>query len=165
MRRSFNILSFGGGIALATALAACGGSQPAASTPGEPGAEPAAEAPAEGSPEVWSDSLSDKQKAAFMKKKVVPAMAKTFQEFDATKYADFGCKTCHGPQFKPHPADFLPELHMKDGKMVEAEEHPELAKLMSEKVSPQMAEIFGMKPYDPQTKEGFGCLGCHKIAM
>jgi hypothetical protein len=165
MGRSFNFLSLVSSVALAATLSACGGSQPAPSTPGEPGAEPAADAPAEGSADVWSDSMSDKQKAEFMKKKVVPAMAKTFQEFDAKKYADFGCKTCHGPQFKPHPVDFLPELHMKDGKMVEAEEHPDLAKLMSEKVSPQMAEIFGKKPYNPETKEGFGCMGCHKIAM
>jgi hypothetical protein len=151
-------------VALATALSACGASQPAASSPAEPGAAPA-DAPAEGSADVWSDSMSDQQKAEFMKKKVVPAMAKTFQEFDATKYADFGCKTCHGPQFKPHPVDFLPELHVKDGKLAEAEEHPEMAKFMGEKVSPQMAAIFGKKPYDPQTKEGFGCGGCHKIDM
>ena len=160
MGRSREFLKLTSSVALATALAACGGSQPAASSPAEPGA-----APAEGSADVWSDSMSDQQKADFMKKKVVPAMAKTFQEFDAKKYADFGCKTCHGPQFKPHPVDFLPELHVKDGKMVEAEEHPELAKFMSEKVSPQMAEIFGKKPYDPQTKEGFGCAGCHKMDM
>ena len=36
---------------------------------------------------------------------------------------------------------------------------------MSQKVSPQMAEIFGKKPFDPATGEGFGCNGCHKIAM
>jgi hypothetical protein len=164
MGRSLDFLRLMSSVALATALAACGGSQPAASSPAEPGAAPA-DAPAEGSAEVWSDSMSDQQKAEFMKKKVVPTMAKTFQEFDAKKYADFGCKTCHGPQFKPHPVDFLPELHVKDGKLVEADEHPELAKFMGEKVSPQMAEIFGKKPYDPQTKEGFGCAGCHKMAM
>jgi hypothetical protein len=152
-------------IALVAALGACGGSQPAATAPGEPGAAPAADAPAEGSSDVWSDSMSDKQKAEFMKKKVVPAMSKTFQEFDANKYADFGCKTCHGPQMKPRPVDFLPELHMKDGQLAEAAEHPELAKLMSEKVSPQMAEIFGKKPFDPATGEGFGCAGCHKMNM
>ena len=109
--------------------------------------------------------MSDKQKGEFMKKKVVPTMAKTFQEFDANKFADFGCKTCHGPQFKPHPVDFLPELHMKDGQLAEAKEHPDMAKFMGEKVGPQMAEIFGKKPYDPATGEGFGCGGCHKIAQ
>jgi hypothetical protein len=160
MGRSLHFLS----LACLVTLVACGGSQPAASAPGEPGAGPAADAPAEGSADVWSDSMSDKQKGEFMKKKVVPAMSKTFQEFDGKKYADFGCKTCHGPQMKPQPVDFLPELHMKDGQLAEAKEHPEMAKFMGEKVSPQMAEIFGKKPYDPATKEGFGCGGCHKIS-
>lgn len=148
----------------AAALLACGGSQPPASAPPEQGAGPAAEAPG-GDGEVWSDTMSDKEKGVFMKKKVVPAMSKTFQEFDAKKYETFDCKTCHGPAFKPHPVDFLPELHMKDGKLVEAAEHPEMAKFMSEKVSPQMAALFGKKPYDPATNEGFGCGGCHKIKM
>ena len=39
------------------------------------------------------------------------------------------------------------------------------AKFMGEKVSPQMAALFGKKPYDPATNEGFGCGGCHKINM
>ena len=164
MGRSSRFLTLIGSVALAGVIAACGGSQPAASAPGD-GAAPAADAPAEGSADVWSDSMSDKQKGEFMKKKVVPAMSKTFQEFDGKKYADFGCKTCHGPQFKPKPVEFLPELHMKGDKLVEAEAHPDVAKFMSEKVSPQMAEIFGKKPFNPETKEGFGCTGCHKIAM
>jgi hypothetical protein len=150
----------------AAALIACGGSQPPAGTPSEPGAAPAAEAPGgSGEDLVWSDTMSDKQKAEFMKQKVVPAMAKTFQEFDPKKYERFDCKTCHGPAFKPKPVDFLPELHVKDGKLVEAADHPDMAKFMGEKVSPQMAEIFGKKPYDPATGQGFGCGGCHKMNM
>jgi hypothetical protein len=57
----------------------------------------------------------------------------------------------------------LPELTLKDGQLAEAKEHPELAKFMSEKVSPQMAELFGKKPFDPASGEGFGCAGCHKL--
>jgi hypothetical protein len=147
----------------AAALIACGGSQPPAGAPTEPGAAPAAEGGGEDL--VWSDTMSDKQKGEFMKKKVVPAMAKTFQEFNAEKYAKFDCKTCHGPAFKPHPVDFLPELHMKDGKLAEATDHGDMVKFMGEKVSPQMAEIFGKKPYDPATGQGFGCGGCHKVNM
>lgn len=150
---------------MSAALLACGGGQPPAAAPAEPGAEPAGEAPAGGSPDVWSDSMSDKEKGAFMKAKVVPPMAKLFQEFDGKEFAKFDCKTCHGPAFKPHPQDFLPELHIKDGKVVEAAEHPEMAKFMGEKVTPAMAEIFGKKPYDPATGQGFGCGGCHKMHM
>ncbi len=164
MGRTLHSLNWSFSLLAAATLFACGGSQPPAAGPGEPGAAPAAEAPG-AAPDVWSDSLSDKEKAAFMKKKVVPPMTKAFQAFDAKKYGDFGCKTCHGPSFKPHPVDFLPELHFKDGKITEAAEHPELAKFMHDEVVPQMAEIFGQKPYDPATNEGFGCKACHKIAM
>jgi hypothetical protein len=66
---------------------------------------------------------------------------------------------------KPHPVDFLPELHVKDGKLVEAAEHPEMAKFMGEKVSPAMADLFGKPHYDPATGKGFGCGGCHKMNM
>lgn len=163
MGTSSRILGFSWSVLCAAALLACGGSQPAASSPAEPGAEPASESAGGG--EVWSDTMSDKEKGMFMKKKVMPAMSKLFQEFNAEKYANFDCKTCHGPQFKPHPVDHLPELTFKDGQIVEAAEHPELATFMKEKVTPTMAELFGKKPYDPATHEGFGCNGCHKINM
>jgi len=59
----------------------------------------------------------------------------------------------------------LPELHFKDGKLTEADTNPDIVKFMHDKVAPQMADIFGKKPYDPATKEGFGCNGCHKVNM
>jgi hypothetical protein len=148
----------------ATALAACGGSQPAAEAPAGPGAAPAAEVPG-GAGLVWKDDMPTKEKAEFMKQKVLPAMSKTFQEYDAKKYEKFSCKTCHGPEMKPKPVDALPELHFKDGKLTEADTNPDIVKFMHEKVAPQMADIFGKKPYDPATKEGFGCNGCHKVNM
>ena len=149
----------------AAALLACGGAQPAPAAPGEPGAEPAADGAAAGGGDVWSDTMSDKEKGAFMKKKVMPAMSKIFKDHDAKEFGDFGCKTCHGPQFKPHPVDFLPTLHFKDGKMLEAEKEPEMVKFMHDSVTPAMAELFGKKPYDPATNEGFGCKGCHNVEM
>jgi cytochrome c553 len=164
MARSSFGLGISWSIIAATALLACGGGQPAPATATEPGTAPAAEA--EGSADlVWSDSMPVKDKGIFMKKKVMPAMSKTFKEYDAKQYAAFSCKTCHGPQMKPKPVDFLPELNIKDGKMKEAEEHPEIAKFMHEKVVPEMAGLFGKPPYDPATNSGFGCGGCHKINM
>lgn len=151
---------------LAVALAACGGSQPAPSAPGEPGAAPAGEAPAEGGADlVWKDDMPTKDKGVFMKQKVQPEMTKIFQAYDGTKYAKFGCKSCHGADMKPHPVDALPELHMKDGKLVEAEKMPEMVKFMHDGVVPKMAELFGKPPYDPKTNSGFGCGGCHKVNM
>jgi hypothetical protein len=154
-------------LAGAALVAACGGSQPAATAPAEPGAAPAAEAPAAGggSELVWSDDMPVKDKGAFMKAKVMPAMSKVFKDHDAAKYEKFSCKTCHGPDMKPKPQMALPELHFKDGKITEAAKMPEMVKFMGESVEPAMAEVFGKKVYDPATNSGFGCNGCHKVNM
>jgi hypothetical protein len=42
---------------------------------------------------------------------------------------------------------------------------PEMAKFMVSSVAPEMAQAMGMKPFDPQTHQGFGCGGCHTIEM
>ena len=112
----------------------------------------------------WRDDMTKEQKMAFMKARVSPEMAKTFQAADAKRYGDFGCKTCHGPQYKD-PDDFLPKLTMKDGKLTCFAEKPEVSKFMATKVVPQMAALFGKPPYDPATHQGFGCAGCHHIEM
>lgn len=101
---------------------------------------------------------------AFMKSSVKPRMAHVFQTADAKRYADFECKTCHGPNWQL-PKDFLPKLEMKGDKITAFAEKPEIAKFMAEKVVPEMASIFGKQPYDPATKQGFGCMGCHTVAM
>src|SRR5260221_3218875 len=99
------------------ALGACGGAPepatpagtPAGAAPGAPGAPGAPAAPA-----AWTDDMPKDQKMAFMKANVAPRMGKVFQGMNAQHYADFGCKTCHGPDWKL-PKDKLPKLAMKDG--------------------------------------------------
>jgi hypothetical protein len=108
--------------------------------------------------------LPKDQKVTFMSARVVPNMSKVFKTANADRYAQFGCKTCHGPEFKD-PKEALPKLSMKDGKMTAFTEKPEVAKFMAEKVVPEMASAMGMKPYDPATHEGFGCGGCHTVVM
>ena len=147
-------------------LAACGGGNADNQKPETPIASASAETPKNPPPpaDAWSDSMSNDQKAAFMKSKVVPAMKPVFQEHDAKKYAEFSCKTCHGPAFK-EPKDYLPHLTFKDGKLKEMTDKPEMAKFMMDKVTPAMVTAMGAKPYDPQTHQGFGCGGCHTIDM
>lgn len=152
-------------------LFACGGGAPEPQTPATPTATaptasaPTATAPTETpAPAAWKDELSKKEKMAFMKANVQPHMSKLFQAFDGKKYANFGCETCHGPNWKD-PDDFLPKLVMKDGKITAFAEKPELAKFMSEKVAPEMATLFGKQPWSPSNPKGFGCGGCHKIEM
>jgi hypothetical protein len=183
MRASILVFAASSFIALA---AACGGAQPA--QPSTPAATPSAQAAAPASssvasttatppaasssapadeppvPDKWSDDMPGKQKMAFMQARVVPAMMKIFQDAQPQHYADFGCKTCHGPEGK-NPHDFLPKLTFKDGHLEQAAAHPELAKFMGEKVTPAMADAMGLPHFDRQTKQGFGCRGCHTVEM
>jgi len=174
---------------LLLALSACGGATPEAATPPTPPttattpapapsteAPKAAESPA--APEasaapvappapahdIWSDDLSKEGKVAFMKKNVMPEMGPIFKGYDAKRYGEFGCKTCHGPKFKD-PKEFLPALTFKDGKITAFAEKPQLAKFMAEQVLPHMVTALGVKPMDPVTHTGFGCNGCHTVKM
>jgi cytochrome c551/c552/predicted small lipoprotein YifL len=165
-------VSFSAALVVLSSIAACGGEAP----PPQPPPAPSANAEAASStasmtpaapstlPTTWSDAMPKEQQMAFMKQNVLPRMSKVFQAHDATKYADFGCKTCHGPEYK-NPHEFLPHLALKDGKMTAFAEKPEIAKFMAEQVSPQMASAMGEPPYDMQTHQGFGCGGCHTIDM
>jgi hypothetical protein len=140
--------------------AACGGSAPPGTAP-PPGA---GVGPAEaGAPEAWRDDMSKDQKIAFMKKNVVPRMRDVFGGQSGQRGGSFGCPTCHGQSFKDHPEDFLPKLTMREGKITAFDENPQVAKFMAERVVPNMAAAMGMKPYDPATRQGFGCGGCHAI--
>jgi pyruvate/2-oxoglutarate dehydrogenase complex dihydrolipoamide acyltransferase (E2) component len=174
---------------LVLAVAACGGSPapapeappapsaapaepaPSAAAPAETpkpaetaAAAPAPEAPAAPAHDVWTKDMTKDQEVAFMKKNVVPEMEPVFKGYDAKMFDKFSCKTCHGPAFKD-PHMFLPKLTFKDGKITSFEKKPAISKFMAEEVVPHMATAMGMKPFDPATKEGFGCGGCHTVNM
>ncbi len=174
-------------LALTTsALLACGGSQPAANPPAPPAevdasapAEPAADAaasngaegadagaaPAASSTEGPSfDDLPKDKKVEVMATKVVPNVGKLFKEHNAKKFDKFGCATCHGPQKNQEPHKVLPKLVLSNGGFEKlSKQKPEMMKFMGEKVVPAMAAALGEKPFDPATKQGFGCAGCHAV--
>lgn len=147
-----------------SAVWACASSTPEAQTPEEGAPTAAAE---EGKavtavPEKWSKDMTKEQQIAYMKEKIMPAMAPVFKEHDAEEFANFGCETCHGPEYKT-PTEYLPALTLKDGNLTCFTEDPEDSKWMAEKVLPAMAAAMGMEPYNPETHQGFGCGGCHAI--
>lgn len=166
----------------AAGLAACGGPAPAASP--APAATSTSEASAPepatadagtpaadaGTPAVTAteapkfDDLPKEKKVEIMATKVVPNVGKEFKEFDAKHFGKFGCATCHGPQKKDDPHNVLPKLTFSNGGFEKlSKKHPEMMKFMGEKVVPAMAAALGEKPFDPATKQGFGCGGCHAI--
>jgi len=172
MRNSILSFSLFPSLAIAIAVATgCGGGTPEPASPTTPAPTasaatgPAPTAPEAALPTVWSKDMTKEQQVAFMKKNIVGPMAKVFQGgHDGAKFADFSCKTCHGPEYK-NPKDFLPKLTFKDGKITAFAEKPDDAKFMASAVNPAMAQAMGLKPYDPATHEGFGCGGCHTIDM
>ncbi|APR78472.1 Hypothetical protein A7982_03819 [Minicystis rosea] len=127
-----------------------------------PTAAPLATAPAAPATVAFS-AMNNEQKIAHMKAVITPKMGKVFQEGDAKRYADFGCKTCHGEK-KQDPHMVLPRLTLSgDGFQKLMAAKPAVMKFMSEKVTPEMAAAMGEKPFDPATKKGFGCGGCHAV--
>ena len=148
---------------------ACGGggaappSAPAPTTPGPAGS--AGEATLPPSPK-WSD-LNHDQRLTYMKKFVLPKMKETFTAFDPKEFEHVTCMTCHGAGAKdgsfkmPNPD--LPKLSPADGFKKHMDKKPEVTKFMMSKVLPDMAELLHTQPYDPKTKLGFGCFGCHAI--
>ncbi len=129
-------------------------------------AAPVASAPSGPNP-PW-DAMTKEQKTDYMKTAVMPKMKAEFQAFDGTKYASFGCRTCHGKGAKagtfkmPNPD--LPKLSPADNFKKHMDAKPDLTKFMMQKVVPDMAAVLGEHPYDPATQQGFGCFDCHTMA-
>src|SRR5262245_48391243 len=80
----------------------CGGSQPTAEPPpSAPSAAPPPTAPAptaaggEAPAKLWKDRSKD-ERLDYMKTVVAPKMGGFFKEFDAKRFADPNCMTCHG---------------------------------------------------------------------
>lgn len=109
------------------------------------------------------DKLSHEEKMDFMKKQVVPTMKPLFQEFDPKKYANFGCKTCHGKD--PVKAKYrMPNgglTKLDFAKLKEGKQSPKAAEWMGKVVKPTMAKLLQMSEYTEENPTGFGCLHCH----
>ncbi|MGE0399195.1 MAG: hypothetical protein AB7T06_20965 [Kofleriaceae bacterium] len=140
--------------------AACGSKSPPTTTPTGGGDEGAGSATAT-LPDVPFEKLDHDQQIEFMKTKVVPTMQPIFQNHDATKYAEFGCKTCHGPgaekgEFEM-PNAGLPVLDFKDMSKHKKED----LEWMGNEVKPTMAKLLQEPEYSPENPTGFGCVHCH----
>jgi hypothetical protein len=136
-------------------LAACGSKAP---TPNAPGGGGDANVVL---PDVPFDKLEHDQRIAFMKQKVVPTMKPIFQNHDAKKFAEFGCKTCHGEQAKeghfdmPNPK--LSKLNFADMSKFKKED----IDWMHNEVWPTMGKLVQQELYSKDNPKGFGCFECH----
>ena len=111
---------------------------------------------------------SQEEKMNIMKTVVLPKMKEKFVAFDAKRFSNFSCATCHGEGANkgdfvmPNPK--LPRLWTTSNFQLHREADPEATKFMMEQVKPEMAKLLGLPLYDVKTKKGFGCLHCHEDA-
>ena len=153
-------------LASLTFAAACGSKSPA------PAAPTGGNAAAEGGDDVAVpadlafDDMNQDQKKSFMRHTVMPAMKAKFQAFDGTKYAEFGCKTCHGAGAEDGsyemPNGDLPKLDFANMDKLDADKQ-KIAEFMGTEVKPTMAALLKQPEYTPENPKGFGCLECHTM--
>jgi hypothetical protein len=138
--------------------------------PGQPAAQAqVAEAPVTPAQVAWAD-MTRPQRGKYMASVVMPRMKELFRTFDSKRFAEFGCKTCHGQSAKERgyemPSPELPALpSTNEGWAKLDEDEPEFMKFMSQTVKPEMARLLGKKEYDhtnPQPGK-FGCDRCHSV--
>jgi hypothetical protein len=99
---------------------------------------------------------------------VLPNMAREFQAFQGKHDPDMTCRTCHGADAEqvgyamPHGLPALDPEHVPDSNGNDAQVR--LVKFMNDVVTPRMAELLDVAPYDAHTRSGFGCFNCHPRA-
>lgn len=114
---------------------------------------------------TW-EKMSHNQRKEYMHEVVMPQMRDVFRKFDSTEFGEVKCMLCHGDGVKDQsfkmPNPKLPKLpKTPEGWKALNEKKPKWMKFMSETVKPQMAQLLGMKPFDPKTGKGLGCMECH----
>jgi len=118
-------------------LVACSAPPRAAGPRPPPPAPPAHEV----FPDVPFAALDAAQRADFMRDRVVPTMKPIFQRHDPSKYASFGCATCHGPN-QPYA---MPNVSLP---------RPAASSWMEHEVVPAMQDLLG-------PPSGIRCETCH----
>lgn len=109
------------------------------------------------------ESMDHEARGKFMGKVVLPTMEAEFKKFDATRFEEVNCKTCHGAGADDHTFKMPnPDLPVLTGAMFQnpAEEDKPMIEFMMQTVKPKMAELLGM-PEKTETQDGFGCDNCH----
>lgn len=141
-----------------------------AQAPGDAGAP--AEAPMPPMPEglhgparPWA-RMTPQEKGRYMGEAVMPAMTALLQAYDPAHFATVTCATCHGTNARavhfhmPNALPALPAFGTPAAQQRMAAQR-RMYEFMGTRVAPAMRQILGAQPFDPQTRQGFGCFSCH----
>lgn len=102
----------------------------------------------------WSE-MNYNERLEFMGTKVFSPMKELFQTYDAKRFKNFSCKTCHGTDpdsIKYKMPNGIYPLNPKDT----AKEDQAMVQFMKEKVMPELHKIMATSGY---TK--LACTSCH----
>lgn len=115
-------------------------------------------------PEPWAD-MTREEREYYMVAAVLPIAAEDFRTYDASRYANITCATCHGDDGQERgyemPSNYLPRLPAPGSPEWTAMTERPAYRFMAEVVTPTVATQLGMPAYDPATGTGFGCFSCH----
>lgn len=115
-------------------------------------------------PKPWAEMTRD-EREMHMVANVLPIAAESFGGYDASRYAQFQCTSCHGDDAEAvHyalPTRFLPRLPAPGSEAWNTMAASPAFRFMAEHVVPDTARMIGQEPYNPATHQGFGCFGCH----
>lgn len=110
--------------------------------------------------------MTAQQKGRYMGESVMPAMTALLQAYDPAHFAQVTCATCHGANARevhfhmPNTLPALPAFGTPAAQQRMAAER-RMYEFMGTRVRPAMSQLLGLPPFDPQTRQGFGCFGCH----
>jgi hypothetical protein len=110
--------------------------------------------------------MNDRQRAAHMQQNVLPVFRELLRAYDATAYANVTCATCHGQNARqvhfrmPNTLPTLPRFGTPEAQSF-MQQHRRMYAFMGQRVVPVMAQLLGTEPFNMETRQGFGCAGCH----
>src|SRR5262245_9471113 len=95
---------------------------------------------------AWAD-MNHEQREDYMEATVMPHMKEKFVGYDAAKFADMNCKTCHGAGAEDNtfkmPNPDLPKLDFAKDPATYTEEQKKMGEFMGTVVVPEMAKLLG----------------------
>ncbi len=111
--------------------------------------------------------LSFEQRHTQMTFSVHPTVAEHYQEFYGTEAPTLTCRSCHGEdaervryQIAYTPIDDLKPSQVRLLYLPDADPSPE-QRFKRDVITPLMAQLLDVPPYDFATGTGFSCFGCH----